>query len=237
MRISRLCSSQKDFSAHISNLKDWFLARDYPQKIVTEQTEKVVFGKQAFRKDTSEQGVPFVATYHPKLKDLGKLIKNLQLFLHSDNEVQRVFSPAPIGSYRSARKIKDYIVRSKLYPIEMKVGSSRCGNPRCQVCTSIQVTDTFSSFVTKSAYKINQNFSCNSKCFIYMLSCKTCGKQYTSKTVDKFRNRWNNYKTDARKAASGNIENCKQQFFKNHFLQDDHHGFLEDVEITLIDKT
>ena len=148
-------------------MKDWFLARDYPQKVVSEQIEKVVFGKQPFRKDTSEQGVPFVATYHPKLKDLGKLIKNLQLFLYSDNEVQRVFSPAPIVSYRSARKIKNYIVRSKLYPIERKVGSSRCGNSRCEVCTSIQVTDTFSSFVTKSAYKINHNFNCNSKCLIY----------------------------------------------------------------------
>ena len=91
MRISRLCSSQKDFSAHISNLKDWFLARDYPQKIVAEQIEKVVFGKQAFCKDTSEQGVPFVATYHPKLKDLGKLIKNLQLFLYSDNRLKEFF--------------------------------------------------------------------------------------------------------------------------------------------------
>ena len=101
----------------------------------------------------------------------------------------------------------------------------------------MQVTDTSSSFVTKSACKINHNFNCNSKCLIYLLSCKTCGKQYTGKTVDKFRSRWNNYKTDARKAASGNIESCKQQFFQIHFLQDDHHGFLEDVEVTLIDKT
>ena len=189
MRISRLCSSQKDFSAHISNLKDWFLARDYPEKVVSEQIERVVFGKQPFRKGTSEQDVPIVATYHPKLKDLGKLIKNLQLFLYSDNEVQRVFSPAPIVSYRSARKIKDYIVRSKLYPIERKVGSSRCGNPRYQVCTSIPVTDTFSSFVTKSAYKINHNFNCNSKYLIYLLSCKhvvnsTLVKQLTSLGVD-----------------------------------------------------
>ena len=49
----------------LSNLKDCFLARDYPQKVISEQIEKVVFGKQPFRKDTSEQGVPFVATYHP----------------------------------------------------------------------------------------------------------------------------------------------------------------------------
>ena len=231
LRIRRLCSSQNDYNTHISNLKDWFLARDYPQKTVSEQIDKVVFGKQPARKDTSEQSVSFVATYHPKLKDLGKLINNLQLFLYSD------FSPASIVSYRSARKIKDYIVRSEIYPIERKVGSYRCGNSRCQVCTSIQVNDTFSSFVIISAYKINHNFICSSKCLIYLLICKACGKQYTGKTVDKFRSRWNDYKTDATKAASGNIEYCKQQFLQNHFLQDDHHGFLEDVEVILIDKT
>ena len=70
-----------------------------------------------------------------------------------------------------------------------------------------------------------------------MLSCKTCGKQYTGKTVDKFRSRWNNYKKDAREAARDNIESCKQQFLQNQFLQDNHHEFLEDVEVTLIDKT
>ena len=78
------------------------MARDYPQKVVSEQIDKVVFGEQPSRKDTSEQDVPFVATYHPKLRDLDKLIKNLQLSLCSDSEVQRVFSPAPIVSYRSA---------------------------------------------------------------------------------------------------------------------------------------
>ena len=115
---------------------------------------------------------------------------------------------------------KDYIVRSKLYPTDRKVGSYRCGNSRCQLCTSIQVTDTFSNFVPKSAYKINHKFNCNSKSLIYSLTCKTCGKQYTGKTVDKFRSRWNNYKTGARKAASSNIESCKRHFFQNHFLQD-----------------
>ena len=161
--------------------------------------------------------------------DLGKLIKNLQLFLYIDSEVQRIFPLAPIVSYPSATKIKDYIVRSKLYPIEKKILSSRCGIPRRPVCVSIQVTDTFSSFFT------NRNFNCKSKCLLYFLSCKTCGEQYNGKTVDKFRSRCNNYKADARKATSGNIESCKQQFLQNRFLQHDHHGFLD--EVTLIDKT
>ena len=30
---------------------------------------------------------------------------------------------------------------------------------------------------------------------------------------------------NARKAASGNIEGCKQQFLQNLFLQDVHRGF------------
>ena len=51
------------------------MAKDYPQKVVKEHIDKVVFGKQPTRKDTSEQGVPFVATYLPKRKDLDKLIK------------------------------------------------------------------------------------------------------------------------------------------------------------------
>ena len=76
-----LGDSQNDFNDHISDLKDWFLARDYPQKVFSEHIDEVVFSKQPLRKDTSELGVPFVATYHHKLKDLGKLIKNFTFFL------------------------------------------------------------------------------------------------------------------------------------------------------------
>ena len=76
-------------------------------------------------------------------KDFTKLIKDLQLLLNSDSVVRRVVSPAPIVSHRSTRKIKDYIVISKLYPIEKRVETFRCGKRRFQVCTSVEATDTF----------------------------------------------------------------------------------------------
>ena len=66
-------------------------------------------------------------------------------------------------SYRSARKIKGYIVRSKLYPLERNGGCGGCMNDRCQVCKNINVTDTFDSFTTKKSYKINHKFDCNPK--------------------------------------------------------------------------
>ena len=41
------------------------------------QIDKVILGKNPPVKKSSEYGIPFVATYHPKVKDLGKLIKDL----------------------------------------------------------------------------------------------------------------------------------------------------------------
>lgn len=38
-----------------------------------------------------------------------------------------------------------------------------------------------------------------------------------------------------RKAENGDTENVKQKFLQNHFLQDDHKGFLEDAEVRLIE--
>ena len=120
---------------------------------MNDQIDKVVFGKNPPVKKSPEnflyyfQRIPFVARYHLKVKDLGKLIKDLIPLIYSDEEVGKVF--LPIASYRSARKIKDYIVRSKLYPVERSVGCPGCGVSRCQICANIKVTDTFTSFTTK----------------------------------------------------------------------------------------
>ena len=42
---------------------------------------------------------------------------------------------------------------------------------------------------------------------------------------------------EARKVENGDMENVKQKLLQSHFWQDDHKGFLEDVEVRLIDKT
>ena len=57
------------------------------------------------------------------------------------------------------------------------------------------------------------------------------------KTTDRFRYRWDNYNGEIRKAENNDMENVKQKFLRSHFLQDDHKGFLVDVEVRLIEKT
>ena len=69
-------------------------------------------------------GVPLLLPITVGLKSLENLLETYFLSLDSAGKVQKVFSPPPIVSYKSTRKIKDYLVRSKLYPVERKVG---CG--------------------------------------------------------------------------------------------------------------
>ena len=94
--------------------------------------KKVRFNHSNFTgKHNSKKGIPFVVTYHPLLKSLSKIIsKNLHL-LYMNEEVKRVFTPGPMISFRSSRKLNSYLVRAKLYPTERVVGSFKCNKPRC----------------------------------------------------------------------------------------------------------
>ena len=122
-----------------------------------------------------------------------------------------------------------------LYPSERKRGSYKCGNLRCLVWNNIKETETFTSAVSEESFKINHHLCCDDKCLIYLLTCKLCKKQYTGKTVDRFRLRWNNYKESDRKFLRG--EEIKQKSLHEHFLSDSHQSFEEDVSICLVDKT
>ena len=60
------------------------------------------------------------------------------------------------------------MVRAKLYPLERKRGSYRCGNLRCLVCNNIEETDTFKSTVIGESFKRNHHLFCNDKYLIYL---------------------------------------------------------------------
>ena len=102
-----------------------------------------------------------------------------------NQEVKNVFTPGPIVPYRSARKISSYLVRGKLYPLERKVSSEKCGKSRCEVSLNIQETDTFASTTTGESFKINHKLNCDDNCLFFLLICKCCRKQYVGETTDE----------------------------------------------------
>ena len=48
-------------------MKEWFLVKSYPEILVNNQTDKIVFGKDHSVKKKLESGIPFVTAYHPKV--------------------------------------------------------------------------------------------------------------------------------------------------------------------------
>ena len=129
-------------------------------------------------------------------------------------------------SFRTGFSLRKHLVRAKVYPLLRECESSGCNKSRCQTCLNVNNTDVLQSFVTKENYKINHNFDCDSKCIIYLFSCKAYGLQYAGSTVDRFRIRWNNYKSCQREAAQGGTP--PQSFFLQRFLSEEHHGLVND---------
>ena len=96
-------------------MKSWFSERGYSNQMTDSQMGKVKFDQRL--KAESKQagiGVPFVITYHPKLKKIAQIMKKLEHLLYQDESVKRVFTPQPVVSYRSARKLNSYLVCAKL---------------------------------------------------------------------------------------------------------------------------
>ena len=77
--------------------------------------------------------------------------------LNINEEVRKTFSPGPMVSFRSARKLSSYLVRAKLYPWQRKVGSSKCGKRRCEVWNNVTDTSIFSNTMTGDIFKINHS--------------------------------------------------------------------------------
>ena len=244
LRMKTICSMRSDLIVNINKLKCWFRERGYPEEIVNKETKRALESSigsfnhrsKKITQDDRQKGITLVVTYNPFLCHLGLTIRKNLFLLYQDEEVKRVFTPAPFLSFRTAGTLRTHLVRAKVYPVEERlVGSRKCLRNRCQVCKNVVETDIFQSFVDKKVYKINHRFTCSDKCLVYLLSCKVCGRQYTGQTVDEFRYRWNNYKDNNRKSLRR--DEHKQADVFVHVQSLDHNSFLEDTEITFIDKT
>ena len=130
------------------------------------------------------------------------IIRKKFIYLHAAEQVKQI-----------GFNLRHHLVWENVYPLLREKGSSCCGKNRCETFFNIKETKTFESFVIKKVCEINHYFHCDSKCFVYLLSCKVCGLQYFGSTVDRFRLRWKSYKCSHRVALEGGT--LRQNYFLN----------------------
>ena len=112
-----------------------------------------------------------------------------------------------------------------------------CGlykGPRCEICKYIVPTRNFTSSTTKHTYEIRPgNLNCRSKNVVYLISFKTCHKQYTGSS-EEFSAMFNNYRCAHRNYFKNN--KVKQESFHAHLADDARSGEGE-WEVRLIDQS
>ena len=94
--------------------------------------------------------MPLVVTYQPLLKDIGNIVHKKLYLLYMDQEAQKRFTPRPMITFRSAKKLSGYFVRDKLYPLEGTSGSCKCNPKYCEVCENVTETLTFTRIATQN---------------------------------------------------------------------------------------
>ena len=157
---------------------------------------KVIFSGNTRRNKRERKGVPFVTTYQSSLKNAGKIINQNLYILYMNEEGKSKFTPAPMISFRSTRKVSSYLVRPKLYPSERTVDSVQCKEKQCQTCRNVKETETFPSTTTVKTFTINHKLTYNDKYLVYLLTCNVCSKQGVGQTVEEFRYRCNIHKNN-----------------------------------------
>ena len=129
---------------------------------------------------------------------------------------------------------KDILVRAEIPQIKNKGWFGPCKGPRYEIWKHIVPTRNFTSSTTKLTYEIRaENLDCRSKNVVYLISFKTCHKQYTGSS-EEFSAMFNNYRCAHRNYFKNN--KVKQESFHAHLAEDARSGEGE-WEVRLIDQS
>ena len=192
-RYRRIMSDNSDFSNALTDLSEFFIARNYPAAVINYAFNEVCKLSQSealvpSSKDNSSNIIPFVIKYNLSLPNIGYIINRYWdlLQLSSNSSVKKLHNYKPVMAHKRPRKIKDILVKSKFSePSDFKFFSSKCKRPRCTHCSRIVESDHFLSSQKCTSFKLNYDTNCTTRNVIYLISCKNV----TSSTLGKLANK------------------------------------------------
>lgn len=208
-----------------SVLFQYMKERNYPDKIIKDAIAKAsVLTQSEALKPTYKSDkdiIPFVCTYNPSLPNIGEIINKYWGILKcsESSTVQELFKYKPIVAFKRPTNLKDILVHSKLNQNFDKNGCvTKCKRSRCSHCSSIVVTNKFSSTTMSTEYDVKHQLNCSSNGVIYLITCKKCKKQYVGQTQQKCSIRMNSHRFDIK---HNNYTNVAEHFnLSDHSLQD-----------------
>ena len=166
--------------------------------------------------------LPLIVTYNDSLQAANFRAIFLQKwneFTHCDDKIEHIFaSETPQIVYKRGKTLSNILIRSKfdseltdtdranidilasLLDANNATSSTpsvtKCNIKRCKCCHHITCSSIFYNTHKTHEYQINENFNCNSRHVIYLITCKRCQKMYVGQTKRTLRERLNNHRSD-----------------------------------------
>ena len=163
-------------------------------------------------------------TYYSALNKVFKIFKKAQTYYPFTRVKYRI--TITHTAFYNPKKLKDHLVRSKVKirdSNDEKNGVYKCGNIYCDICNVLYLSNKFQSIVTRKRYHINFKFDSNNVKVIFLLTCKSCKKQYVGSTVRTFRLRFNQYNSNIQ-GYGKEKRGFKQEKLREHFFCPNHSG-------------
>ena len=167
---NRICSRKNDFGDHCLQIKARFLKRNYPEKLIINEIKTVNFTPANSQTKKRQKEVLLVVSYHFILNNLHENVQDNILLLNMNKKFRKTFSPGPLITFQSTREFSDYLLRAKLYLLQWKTDSSKCGKWRYELYSEVTDDITFSSNVSGDTFKFNHILNCSDKCLSILWS-------------------------------------------------------------------
>ena len=201
-RYRRIISDDAKFSESVSQLRDFFLERNYPASIVDHALDKVssLSQDQALQSPENNRDkniIPFVVEYNPSLPKIGLIINKYWdlLQLSQKDSVKNVHAYKPILAFKRPRNLRDFLVHSS-FNDTLTHFSQSCNRRRCSHCKNIVKSDVCTSSRTQNSFNLRFSTDCTSQNVIYLIECKRCNMQYVGQTNQQVSKRMNSHRFD-----------------------------------------
>ena len=239
LRLKRICSTDDEYSKKSNEYKTHLMKRGYEKNMVNYAFDslKNKSRSEVRKKVEKEQHsrIIFATNFNPRGPDVASIIKRNVKLIENTPGLQALF---PRGTIMVANKkesnLKNLLTRSDPYGIKTDLtnwddcGYVKCGKTSCDSCQNyVLPVSNIVCEATGRRYRIRRSSTCTTKCVIYVIICKTCGKQGVGSTVS-WKPRLSNYKSHIK----NKVETCR---IVKHFINDCVDETLSNFHFIIVD--
>ena len=240
LRARRICSTEEDFKKAANSMLGYFTERGFKKEDMEKTLEAVSGMKREevleYKGRPKTDRVPFVITFHPRLRKLGNVLHKHFHLLQSNERLKRAFAQPPMVAFRRLKNLRDMLMHSKLHRVEKKEeGTSCCNAARCKCCSMLVESKSFE--INGKRHGTLVGGSCKSSNLIYAVKCCRCAdKWYVGETGMKLHERMNQHRHSIGRFKRGeSIDKSNDTGLSEHFGREDH-LFERDAKLHILEN-